>query len=733
MKHSVKNLFAAAAASVVPAAFAATVAGVEVPAPYPPCPATDTYWNVKIEDPYRCLENTSDERVQKYMKAQAEATEKVLAKIPGRERILQRLQEIDAEIPAIVSGVSRDEKGGVFYQKRLATDNQFKVYYRKGFDGAEKVLVDPEVSMKATGKPHAIDGYAKSRDGRFLAYSISADGAEIGTLHALDVETGKEVMPAIDRIRGGGANWLPDGTGFFYSRLAEGWEKRPRAERFLDNTVYLRKLSSPEGDVAVFGPTVHPELKLDRSDAATVLVMLDQPLGVALVSHGVSPYRSMYVTDKAALLAGKPQWRKVFDQAEQVTTVTSHKGWAYARTAKDAPRYRVVRFALPAADYSKAEVIIPSGSEVVTAIAASPEGLYFTRRHGAAKKLFRLAHGAAPGSGGEEIRLPFEGNVAIAHVDPVVAGAVLTLSGWTRAPQHYFLDAKATEPKALALVPAGKFDVLSGVTAREVKIKSHDGVEVPVSIIARSDVKLDGRNPTQLYGYAAYGIVEEPALNARILAWLEQGGVYVLCHARGGGINGDEWHKAGQKEKKFNTWKDGIATAEWLIANGYTSKERLSIYGGSAGGIFVGRAITERPDLFGAAAIGVGNTDQVRSETRANGAGNVPEYGSVKVESEFHALRNNSTYENLKPGTRYPATLYEHGVNDSRVDVWMTLKTATRQAAAQSAADKPVLMRLEYDGGHGVGATRLQSQARTADRWAFFLWQAGVPEFQPKP
>jgi prolyl oligopeptidase len=156
------------------------------------------------------------------------------------------------------------------------------------------------------------------------------------------------------------------------------------------------------------------------------------------------------------------------------------------------------------------------------------------------------------------------------------------------------------------------------------------------------------------------------------------------------------------------------------------------VLGGSAGGIFVGRAVTERPDLFSAAALSVGNLDQIRSETRANGAGNIPEYGTVKIENEFHALRNNSTYEHIKPGTAYPALLFEHGVNDTRVDVWMSSKSATRFRAANPAG-KPVLMRLEYDGGHGVGSTRTQAQQRTADRWAFFLWQAGVPEFQPKP
>lgn len=732
MKPLALGALSLAAAWWLPAAFAATVAGVTIPAPYPPCPASDIYWGVKIDDPYRCLENTTDPAVQAYMRAQADATQQVLAKIPGRDQLLKRIQEIDAEVPANVTDVSRDRQGNLFYEKRLASDNQFKLYMRRGLDGPEKLLVDPEQLAKATGQPHAIGSFANSPDGRRVAYSVSAGGAEIGTLHVIDTETGQELVPAIDRIRGGGAAWLSDGSGFFYSRLAADWQTRPRAERFLDNTVYLRRLADPAADIAVFGPTVHPELKLQRSDSGAVFLLDDQPLGVAIVFHGVSRYRSLYVSDKAALLAGKPVWRKVFDQSAQISHITAHQGWVYLRSALGAPRYQVLRMRLPKADLAEAEVLVPGGAEVITAISAAPEGLYLTRRDGAAKKLLRLAHGAAPGRAPTEIRLPFEGNVSLADTDPVSPGLVLTLSGWTRATRHYFLGPEDTAPRPLALVPPGKFDTLSGITAREVKVKSHDGVEVPVSIIARSDLKLDGRNPTMLYGYAAYGMVEEPAMNPRMLAWLERGGVAVFCHARGGGIHGDAWHQAGHKTTKFNTWRDGIATAEWLIANGYTSPKQLSVYGGSAGGIFVGRVVTERPELFSAAGIGVGNLDQIRSETRANGAGNIPEYGSVKVELEFHALRNNSTYEHIRPGTAYPALLFEHGVNDSRVDVWMSTKAATRFLAANPDGP-PVLMRLEYDAGHGVGATRSQSQQRTADRWSFFLWQAGVPEFQPKP
>ena len=254
---------------------------------------------------------------------------------------------------------------------------------------------------------------------------------------------------------------------------------------------------------------------------------------------------------------------------------------------------------------------------------------------------------------------------------PHANGAVLMLGGWTRATRHYLLD-ESGRARDLELSPVGPFDAPAGIVAREARVKSHDGVEVPVSILTGRDTKLDGRNPLMLYGYGAYGNVEEPALSPRLLAWLERGGVYAIAHVRGGGVFGDAWRRAGWKTTKPNTWKDGIAVAEWLIANGYTSKDRLSVYGGSAGGIFVGRAITERPDLFRSAVIAVGNVDSIRSETRANGVANIPEYGTVKKEDEFRALLAMSPYANVKAGTSYPAVLFEHGVNDSprrRVDV----------------------------------------------------------------
>lgn len=712
------------------AALAATFAGVEVPPPPAPKPVVETHWGVTVEDPYRFLEDTKDAEVQKYMRGQADAAMAIFAKIPAREQLLARIKEIDAATPAVVSSVKRDSRGGLFFLKREAKDNQFKVYWREKAGAPDVLLVDPEVESKAKGVPHAVSGIAPSPDGRLLAYKIAAGGGEIGSLRVIDTATRKEVTPAIDRVWFGVSGWLDDGSGFFYLRLAEGYEKRPRAERYLDTHNYLRRLADPAADAAVFGPGLFPEVEVARTASGGVFPVPGRNLAAAFVFDGVDPNRSMYLADLDGVVAGKPKWRKVFDKSAQVKNGAIGGGYVYLTTAKDAPRYKLLRLALPEVDMAKAQTLMPPGDYVVDDVAGAREGLYVTRREGVVKKLYRFAHGgsAAP----QAIGLPLEGEVDIADAHPSLGGAVLRVGGWTRANRHYALAADASHPAEMNLVERGRFDAPAGLTAREVLVKSHDGVEVPVSVISRADIKLDGRNPTMLYGYGAYGIVDEPSWTPRSLAWLEQGGVIAIAHVRGGGIYGDGWRRAAWKTTKPNTWKDGIAVAEWLIANGYTTRERLSIYGGSAGAIFVGRAITDRPDLFSAALIAVGNTDSVRSETRANGAGNVPEYGTVKKEDEFRGLLAMSTYANTKPGTRYPAILFEHGVNDARVDVWMTLKAGARFAAATTSG-KPVLMRLEYDSGHGAGTTRDQAQSRLADRWSFFLWQAGIPEFQPKP
>ncbi|HTQ02183.1 MAG TPA: prolyl oligopeptidase family serine peptidase, partial [Casimicrobiaceae bacterium] len=250
------------------------------------------------------------------------------------------------------------------------------------------------------------------------------------------------------------------------------------------------------------------------------------------------------------------------------------------------------------------------------------------------------------------------------------------------------------------------------------------------SIVHKKGIKLDGNNPTILYGYGAYGISTTPFYRPTFLPWFERGGVFAVAHVRGGGENGQDWYKAGYKLTKPNTWKDAIACAEWLVANKYTSPSKLGIWGGSAGGIFVGRSITDRPELFAAAIDEVPVSDSLRMEFSANGVPNIPEFGTVKTEEGFKGLLAMSSYHHVKDGTKYPAVLLITGYNDPRVDSWEAGKMAARLQAAQGG-DRPILLRIDYDAGHGYGSTKKSQYEERADTFAFLFWQFGVKGFQP--
>ena len=716
-------------AVVAPPASAASFLGVDVPPPLPANNVVDTYWNTRVDDPYRFLESTKDPAVQAWMKAQADATEAILARLPVRDELRKRIAEIDDAVPTVVTSVVRTTSGRWFFMRRNAGENQFKLVRRDTLTGDDVILVDPDALQKATGKPHAIGGFSASPDGKRVAYSISTGGTEIGSLQVLDATDGRAIEAPIEGIRGSGSvTWLPGGSGYFYTRLRSDWASVPATERFLDNLTYFHKLGSTTADRAVFGPGVDPAVAVPRTASGELIPVKGTTQVTAIVADGVKREWTLYVAELAAVLEGKANWKRVFGEEDRIVGVSIGGGWMYLKSSAEAPRYKVLRMPLADLELLRAETVIAAGDDVIVEMGAAKDALYVTQRQGPVTRLLRVPHTTLVQPA--QVALPFAGYVNLGFTDAEQDGAVFQFGSWIRSSRFYAFDAAASTVALLPFEPPGKFDAPEGLVAREVRVKSHDGVEVPASIIMRADLKQDGGNPTILYGYGAYGVTEDPGWSPRLLAWLERGGVFVIAHVRGGGVFGDGWHRAGQKATKPNTWKDGIAVAEWLIAQKYTSPAKLAVMGGSAGGIFVGRAMTARPDLFAAAVIAVGNTDLVRSETRANGVGNIPEYGTVKREDEFRALLEMSPYATIRDGVNYPAALFEHGVNDIRVDVWMTLKTASRLAAATTSG-RPVLLRLEYDGGHGVGATRNQAQLRTADRWTFLLWQFGMAKPAP--
>jgi prolyl oligopeptidase len=719
-----RTLFIAAVAS------AALTVQAQAPA-FPVRNVQDQYFGTTVDDPYRDLENVKDPKVQAWMKANADYAHATLHGLAGYGKLLERVAELDNATESAIGDVRRSPDGTLFFTRRGAKDNTFKLFAR-GADGADRLIVDPDDWQRETGKPHAINYYFPSPDGRHVAVGVSASGSEDAVLYVLDTTTRKRVGVPIDRAEYAGAyagiGWMPDGKSFFHLRLNQNPPGAPEADRYKNMRLWHHRLGSdPATDTPVLGPGVSPRVPVSPTEQALVIVTPGSRHAVALVVADVEREVTLYSAPLDRLGTPDTPWTKICGVADKVTNFAVRGDDIYLMTYAASPRFSIVRTRLDKPDIAHAATVVAPSQEVIFDVAAARDALYFEARDGAVKRLKRLAWGTSTAT---EVRFPTEGAASLMWASPAAAGALVAVRAWTRGTEIFAVDA-AGKAANTGLQPLGRFSAPTGLTTTEVKVKSHDGALVPLSIIHRSDVKLDGSNPTLLYGYGAYGITEEPGFTPRRLAWLERGGVYAVANVRGSGVYGKDWHKAGFKATKPNTWKDFIACAEYLIAQKYTSSGKLGLLGGSAGGITVGRALTERPDLFAAAIPAVGMLDAVRSETEANGVLNEPEFGTVRKEDEFRALLAMSSYHHVKDGTRYPAVMLQHGVNDPRVAVWHSTKMAARLMAA-TASGKPVMLNLDLESGHGIGDTKVQRQKQTADIYAFLLWQMGDPDFQPK-
>ncbi len=696
----------------------------------------ETFFGTTVNDPYRWLEDVKSPEAAKWMKESSDRSHAALAAIPGRAKLLDALEKMDASVAARVFGVVRETGDRWFFERRGASENQFKLLVREGLAGKERVLVDPEAIEKKTGKPHAINYYTPSPGGALVAYGLSAQGSEAAVLHVLDTRTGRPVGRPITRTDYGSPSFSSDGRQMIFSRLQELKPGMPETEKYQRSMSYLMRVG---GDAAkarpIFGLGV-PGVDIMPAEIPIATITHDGRWLIGYVFNGTQREITLYAAPAQPVLAGKaPRWTRLVTAADAVSGASYFDDGLYLVSHKDAPRSKVLRLSLKTPDIAKAELLVPQGDQVVTGIASAADALYVERRDGNIKRLFKRAH--AGGATLQEVKLPIEGSFRLnadeslaSAADARLPGLVLDLQSWNRARQIYLVAADGTVTNS-GLQPQGPYDAPADIVVTEVKVPSHDGALVPLSILHRKGAALDGRNPTLLYGYASYGITEEPFFSPGRLAWLDAGGVLAVANPRGSSVYGQDWYKAGWQATKPNTWKDFIACAQWLVDQKWTSPAKLGILGGSAGGILVGRAMTERPDLFAAVVPAVGALDMVRAEVTPNGVPNIPEFGTRTTEAGFRALLAMSTYHQITDGTKYPAVMLTHGVNDPRVEVWHSTKSAARLAAA-STSGKPILLRLDYDAGHGIGNTRKQQMQERADVYAFFLWQMGVEGFQPK-
>ncbi len=639
--------------------------------------------------------------------------------IAGRAALVKRIAQLDDSQPAKVEGLQI--VAGRYYTLRTPSGAQSpKLYVRDGVKGADRLLIDPE-KIPGNDKSHySIHDYRPSPDGRHIACQLAAGGSEESVLHVFDVDAGKDLPQAVDRIDGdiSAPFWLADSRSFFYSRELKFDPGTPAAKMRENKPVYLHVLGrSFDADPPVFGHGVSDTtVAMTPGEFPEIVAAPGSRYAIAFISPGSDARLRVYAAPVHTIESGRARWRPIaasYDDQYIGSDNSDHPVIAltgntlYWLSRKNASRGEILKLDLSRAD-SKPEVVVPQGDLPISAVYSGRDAIYWRVSDAGINGIHRLSFAA--NAKPEPLRLPYPADIAEVDTDPLSGAAMMLAMSWLRSPAYLGASPRSSDVAVTDLQAAGPFDQPGNLVAEEVKVKSWDGAEVPLSIIHREGLKLDGSNPTWLGGYGAYGISVPPLFPLALFSWYERGGVFAIAHARGGGEYGEPWHKAGFQATKVNTWKDFIACAEYLVGHRYTNPQKLVGFGGSAGGIMIGRAIEERPDLFAVAVIDVPAADMLRFETTATGPDNIPEFGSVKTEAGFKALYAMSPYAHVRDGVKYPAVLVKTGINDPRVPAWLPAKLAARLQAA-TASGKPVLLRVDYDAGHGgFDATRRQKE-----------------------
>ena len=692
-------------------------------------PAADTYFGTTVVDPYRWMETGADELLT-YMKAENAVTIQALKPLESQDsQILSELTKLSDTV-AEVRGATRvlDQ---YFYLELPPGKSDARLMTRAVAGGPSRLLLDP--ATLAEGQKHAaIDYYVPSPDGKYVAVGVSLGGSENSVLHVLNVETGALMSEAMSRAQEGNPSWQDDSKAFYFTRLQPMAPGAPASTKYDNERVYLHTLGAAEQtDRSVFGPDITSNPALPKNGDITVSVVPGTGMILASQVSGVVETRALWIrrTESDA-------WVPVVRHEDGMMDIAFHGTRVYIKTKGGAngavSNGRVVTFDLAKETFASARVVLPESSLVLSAgtgsgVATSSDALYVHGFRDGLGVVLRIPYDRE--SKQRELSLPISGTVGGVDADFRRPGITLSMAGWTTPRLIYAYAPEVNSFTDTGLQPLNPID-MSSIRAFEVQAKSEDGTMVPLSILYRKDLPLDGSHPTLLEAYGAYGYSISPFFDPSLLPWLNRGGIYAFAHVRGGGERGEAWHLTGMKTTKQHTIDDFVASARYLIEQHYTLPAHLSIQGTSAGGIAVGGFLTQHPELVAAVLYRVGITDILRSEQRATGAENAFEYGSVKIEPEFRAMYAISPYAHVKDGAKYPAVMLETGANDPRVTSWMLTKMTARLQAA-NASSNPILLRVDFDAGHGIGSNRPQALKLRADEYTFLGWRLGMAGFSP--
>lgn len=687
---------------------------------YPPTKlvdSSDTWHNITIKDPYRWLEDLKSEETQKWFKAQNDYTSSIMNKLPMTDELYKGFLMFDSIQPDKIGKV-RQVGNILFYFNLRIGDAKAKLYKRIGEYGREELLADNMIwGSKYTISDYEIDPYQK-----YIAITAGEGGKEITAVTKFyNIAQGK-IIP--DSLPGRFAGYAP-GEGNVYYMEQPNWDVHIMTQD-KDRVFKVHKLGTKNlEDKIVLSYELNPELYALDNTKQLWPSWLDIDCNYEVVfSSSVSPFIELYYRK----INSGGAWKKIISMDDEISTINARGNKLYLVSKKNSPNGKILLMDMGNPDIKKATLIAPEKDIPLQA----GDGLTQSKNFLIVpymKNGVQLYHYTVDMRTNKFSRIPFPENTNLMYLTPFNKNnddVHIVRSGWTTPLTYSYsnLDTPFAKEKTFAFRKNPKFPYTDELDVEEIEIVGYDGVMIPVSVIHKKDVKLNGENTAYVYSYGAYGISSNAGFNPFYLLLAHKGIVIAVAHVRGGGEKGENWHLSGYKQSKPNTWKDLNSTAEYLINKGYTTPKHLACEGVSAGGILIGRAITERPDLWACAVPEVGCLSMVRQEFAPNGPVNTPEFGTVKNINEFFALMEMDASLHVQDGTKYPAMLITTGWNDPRVISWQPAKfTAAVQKA--NISEKPILLDVDYNAGHGDSEDKFAGYKKEARKWAFILEQTG--------
>jgi prolyl oligopeptidase len=693
---------------------------------YPETPekaVVDDYFGTKITDNYRWLEDVKSPEVQSWFKNQSDYSHTVIDKIPHRKELFNRMKEVQ-KMGGDSFETIQQRQNVYFYTKTKKKENLSKLYSRDLSTGKETLVFDPET----LGKNTQITNFNVDSQAKKIAILLSKSGGEICTLRILDLTTKKLLSDEIGPIWSEFAfEFTQDDKAIIYTKMSTA---DPDSNMLLkDMKAMLHEIGTDaKTDKILASREDYPELNA-LTEQFTSIYFTDDYKHIVLRLSSVKSESPIFIAPYSELKNKKIRWKQIVKPSDDITDVFISGNKLFLLTHKNAPNYKITLTSLSKPDFEHAKVVVPESKDaVIIAIHNSKNYLYYSLGNGITRNKYQInINNLAT----KKIQFPTGVNSSLSLNPRENDNIYCNNKNWlTPLTIYEYNPQKGIVEKSKYFNSERNYpDYEKLYAVKEIEVKSHDGVMVPLSIIYPKNMKMDGTTPAYITGYGGYGISYEPRFSTRLSVLLEQGVILAIAHVRGGGEKGEEWHKAGMKSTKPNTWKDFIACAEYLVNQKYTSPSKLIGNGVSAGGILIGRAITERPDLFAVAIAEVGLTNALRSEITANGPNQIPEIGTLQNEEDTKHLIEMDAQSKVKKGVKYPAVIVRTGINDSRVVPWQPGKFAA-VLQKNSGSGKPVLLYINYENGHFTSDIDVIFH-EYSDIYSFALWQVGHPKFQP--